>query len=384
MKEYFEDSIKRLNSEIAELEKKQIERNERLREIEDENNKSGFHVPNPVKAIKQKEEAKRISKALSADEEKLKELREELESCEEELMKIETGLALNERSRKRLIPILSGAAVLLIGIFIVGGMFLGNNKKEEDAIAAANNEPSQVEPSQEDPTRAITVEEEKSERVSDVSTVKEAVVEQSAANHSTDESMQVIEKSNSSDTEKLAIVEEDVSTAESADDITEGMLKLTNKDLSIQYIRDYGHVSNDSIYLGNDEGLTITVDIAKGNVALEDLIFDADDSLINIDVSDPIYEIGKTRIEAYVTASGECNTDIWIGTNYEVLTKGDDAMWCNISVVKLNSEDGRVVYVTPTGDKYHYSSGCAGENAYATTYYDVSMLEMEPCGNCAK
>jgi len=43
----------------------------------------------------------------------------------------------------------------------------------------------------------------------------------------------------------------------------------------------------------------------------------------------------------------------------------------------------RVVYVTPTGSKYHSDSDCAGENATPTTYYDVEMMELEPCGKCA-
>lgn len=394
MKEYFEGSIKRLNSEIAELEKKQIERNERLREIE-ENNKSGFHVPNPVKAIKQKEEAKRISKALSADETKLRELREELESCEEELMKIEKGLALKEHSRRQLIPILAGAAVLLIGFSVVGVMFLGNNKKEEVAVAVANNEPSQEEifhedPSQEehsleDPTRAITVEEEKSESVSDVSTVKETVVEQSAISYSTVESTQVVENTNTSDTEKSMELAENADEADTNDEeVIEEMLKLTYEDFSLQGERDYAHYFNDSIYLGNDEGVTISIIIGKSDVTAEDLTFYYDDSLLNLDISEPIHETGKTIIKVYVTANEECNTELLIGTVYDEMTKGENAMGLVFPIRKLDTEEGRIVYVTPSGEKYHYSSNCAGENAVATTYYDVTMMEMKPCGNCAE
>ena len=41
------------------------------------------------------------------------------------------------------------------------------------------------------------------------------------------------------------------------------------------------------------------------------------------------------------------------------------------------------VYITPSGSKYHLSSGCAGKNAIATTYGEVKDTH-QPCKTCVK
>ena len=41
------------------------------------------------------------------------------------------------------------------------------------------------------------------------------------------------------------------------------------------------------------------------------------------------------------------------------------------------------VYVTPSGSKYHLSSGCAGKSAIATTYGEVKDTH-QPCKTCVK
>lgn len=42
-----------------------------------------------------------------------------------------------------------------------------------------------------------------------------------------------------------------------------------------------------------------------------------------------------------------------------------------------------VVYITPSGKKYHYSASCAGKNAIATTLDEASKTH-EPCKKCVK
>lgn len=44
---------------------------------------------------------------------------------------------------------------------------------------------------------------------------------------------------------------------------------------------------------------------------------------------------------------------------------------------------GKTVYITPTGEKYHNSSACAGKNAIARDYNDVSGY-YDPCKKCAQ
>lgn len=44
---------------------------------------------------------------------------------------------------------------------------------------------------------------------------------------------------------------------------------------------------------------------------------------------------------------------------------------------------GRMVYVTPTGKRYHYSASCAGKNATETTLEQAKNMGLTPCKNCA-
>lgn len=44
-------------------------------------------------------------------------------------------------------------------------------------------------------------------------------------------------------------------------------------------------------------------------------------------------------------------------------------------------KSGRTVYITPTGEKYHCSSACAGKNAIARDYDDVEGV-YDPCKKC--
>ena len=45
-------------------------------------------------------------------------------------------------------------------------------------------------------------------------------------------------------------------------------------------------------------------------------------------------------------------------------------------------KSGRTVYITPTGEKDHCNSACAGKNAMARDYDDVEGV-YDPCKKCA-
>lgn len=45
-------------------------------------------------------------------------------------------------------------------------------------------------------------------------------------------------------------------------------------------------------------------------------------------------------------------------------------------------KNGRIVYITPTGEKYHCSSSCAGKNAMEREYDDIEGV-YDPCKKCA-
>ena len=64
------------------------------------------------------------------------------------------------------------------------------------------------------------------------------------------------------------------------------------------------------------------------------------------------------------------------------MESGDTYSYTDQQIVGMSASDGRVVYVTPTGERYHLSSECAGENYIATTLYDAQCYEYTPCQKC--
>lgn len=48
------------------------------------------------------------------------------------------------------------------------------------------------------------------------------------------------------------------------------------------------------------------------------------------------------------------------------------------------ADTSRVVYITPTGERYHFSAACAGKNAIATTLSRAKASGVEPCKKCAR
>ena len=47
------------------------------------------------------------------------------------------------------------------------------------------------------------------------------------------------------------------------------------------------------------------------------------------------------------------------------------------------TKSGITVYITPYGEKYHYSSNCAGKNAMERDLSDVEGI-YDPCKKCAQ
>ena len=171
---------------------------------------------------------------------------------------------------------------------------------------------------------------------------------------------------------------------QSEDDEQMNIPVLTAEDLRINLEREYAHIDTDVILLGNNEGATIKIFTSVDDLVADDILFIYDEELLSVKESEPFEESGQTCFEYYVTGKNSGVSEIWIITTYDYLTLGEEANGYCIVVKKLDSKEGKVAYVTPTGDKYHLSSGCAGENATKTTYYDVTAYEYEPCGKCAK
>lgn len=155
-------------------------------------------------------------------------------------------------------------------------------------------------------------------------------------------------------------------------------------DYKVSFMTDYAHASNEIVYLGNDEGAEFTVTAQPAGLTADDFFFYADEAMLKCTVTDVIDDpdINRTIIRWRVEGIAEGLSEIYIFSNYDYIVLGDDCSIVSCSIRKLDSADGRVVYVTDNGDKYHYSEACAGENAVKTTLMDAESLEYEPCSKC--
>ena len=75
-------------------------------------------------------------------------------------------------------------------------------------------------------------------------------------------------------------------------------------------------------------------------------------------------------------------SDISIYSYYDIEKEGENATGYVIPINALDSSEGRIVYYTRNGEKYHFSADCAGPNAEATTLHEAESYDLGPCGNC--
>ena len=116
---------------------------------------------------------------------------------------------------------------------------------------------------------------------------------------------------------------------------------------------------------------------------MDDFIVDYDDAMLEI-VDVVSTTVGDTlRIEIAVKAKSSGVSEIIMCSGYELYEDGENATAYILTVNGLTSSDGKVVYVTSTGEKYHLSESCV-ESGIKTTLSDALAYEYKPCGKCAK
>ena len=157
-------------------------------------------------------------------------------------------------------------------------------------------------------------------------------------------------------------------------------------DFEISYQTDYAHISGGDVTLGNDEKLSIVLTAKPDGLVEDDFIFYCEDEQLvyTIDSIEDNETSHQTIFRLTVRSLSEGYHDFAIFSTYDILSLGEESPGIELHVDSLNSRDGRIVYVTDTGEKYHYSYACAGENATATTLFDAEAYEYEPCSKCAQ
>jgi len=122
---------------------------------------------------------------------------------------------------------------------------------------------------------------------------------------------------------------------------------------------------------------TITVYMKPHDLTQEDFfIANSDDSIISVTNIALSSEDDKTVLTFDVTGVGVGKATIQI--------KGaDEKTESDALQFTINEKDtSRTVYVTPYGEKYHYSAACAGSNATATTENKAIRSGKDRCKKC--
>lgn len=182
-------------------------------------------------------------------------------------------------------------------------------------------------------------------------------------------------------------VEDIIDDKDSLDDDAEleaEVQSLSANDLSIVPTRSITHASYDSLILGNDETVTLEVSCSNKGVSLEDIYYSYDKEVIEVTGKESTDANGFAYVNLYISGIAEGSTELNIYVKEELDQLKDDAPKQSRTVKKLNSVEGRIVYKTPTGKRYHFSEACAGDNSIATTVYDATVLGLGPCGTCAQ
>ena len=192
----------------------------------------------------------------------------------------------------------------------------------------------------------------------------------------------VPDKNASSSSEFVSELEEDPAGEQShvesvVPSIEEG--RLTADDLSVSITTDYGHIRGENTRLGHKEGATIAIRSASENFTKEDIVVICDENILNTQTKE-----GDDTVQIYVTGKSAGVSDVIIVTADDLELYGEEAHGYVFQIQQLDASDGRIVYTTPTGEKYHISKDCAGDSAVPTTIRDAVDAGYGPCGKCAK
>lgn len=350
MENPFHDLKQRKVTEKRRLVEEQQQRKERLEQMEALQSKKGFHLSHPIQTMKNKREMRTLHKEIADFEEKKK--------------------------NKRLVTVL--VAMMALCFSVVGIMSAKEHTSRDSSEGQETTEIIlQTGPEDSYFDNASTVEE--NEDTTQQIESPDGIIELSTESADT--------ANCSVDTQKPKEVEGTFPSDETETNIQQeenNIPKLTVSDLTVSTLNDYAHTNTDILYLGNNEGLTITVKASGIGLTEDDILVIYDETALTITSEEPS-ELGETTyFKYYVTGKQTCKTQIAIVTTYDYVTLGENASGYMLEVKKLDSSDGRIAYVTPTGEKFHFSERCAGENANKTTYRDAVACDYSPCGKCAK
>ena len=281
---------------------------------------------------------------------------------------------------KQALPIIGIALVVLFGImFIMAGREKRENSERtasvESSSALTQDSTTQESSAQESSVQESSVQESSAHE----SSIQESSVQESSIQESSGQETSIQESSGEESSIQESSTEESTQEAAVEDDNPYNIVYS----FDVKSVTEYDHVESSSIDLGADEVLTITITASPADLEVEDFFFDYDDSILSYSIDGIETSGSSTIITVNVWSVSSGNADFGVFTSYAIYKNEETARGYYIPIHALNYEDGRLVYYTPTGECFHFSQSCAGENFGCTTLYDAIAAGLKPCGNCA-
>ncbi len=91
----------------------------------------------------------------------------------------------------------------------------------------------------------------------------------------------------------------------------------------------------------------------------------------------------KTTVATTTTTTTEATTTTERATAAPTTTKKETTTKKQTTTQNAPKGDGRTVYKTPTGKRYHFDPDCGGKNSTATSLDNAISLGLTPCQKCA-
>lgn len=338
--------------EAIKKENEQIMRKARLSELEEKNKSMRHKLFHPIKSANDDKEIKKLKEDIAAFE--------------------------KDKEDKGILLVAVGILCVLMIMLFATSLFGNSSNDKADETPVAMTVPE---------AETDTVAEAKTERPIESTKEVPAVIEeeQASVDNTVDSSTGSTEEETDDSEEKgnevaNETIEQETEEIDADDEPIEQGLLVSN--MSVDYETDYIHETYDPIYIGNEEGVTFTIFTGNEVNDIDELVFYYNSSLLNHTVREFDNEGGNAKIIVYVTGLKECNTDFIITTEYELENRGEEAEGYIYNIHRVDYLEGKTVYVTETGEKYHYSAACAGENAIKTIRFDAEMWGFGPCGKC--
>lgn len=144
-------------------------------------------------------------------------------------------------------------------------------------------------------------------------------------------------------------------------------------------VRTFGRFSQDVFRLEVGDTYEFTQHMLPSGVSREDFSIEiSDNSIISVTENRLENEDDKTAFQYTVKALAPGESTIQ-------LISSDQKTTSQVLTFIVSAKDtSRIVYITPTGEKYHFSAACAGENASSITLNQAKAHGYQPCKKCAK